>query len=459
MKKDHTSRLDEFIDKPKRAIWVLAGPMIAGFAVHAVYSFVDMIFIGQLGPMALAGSTFVMPLFFVAIALGVGFATGVTATVAQAIGRRDKKEADHLASNALVLGILIGVVFAVCGLTLGKLLMPVLGAEGESAELAWQYFEVLSAGMPLMFVSMSIRAVLTGEGDAKTPMIVLTIATLLNLALDPLFIFTLGLGMRGAAFATLASQLFSLITFSYIVFVKKSSFVRFRLSLLRPSARLLAPILRIGLPAAAGQLAMALGSGLLNRVLASFGQIAVAGYGAGSRVDLIVAMPMIGLASAAVSVIGMFAGAGRGDLVRSMALYTYRWSILLATIVGLCAYLSSRWVIGWFTDDPLVIEIGRTYLGYMVFAYPMMGIGMTSGRILQGLGYGMPSLIITVLRVLIVGVPGAYIAIYCFDAPIEAAWLSIIVGGLVANVLAIAWVRKYVWKTDPTVRATKSAAS
>ncbi|MCP4680358.1 MAG: MATE family efflux transporter [Deltaproteobacteria bacterium] len=456
MKQDHTSRLDEFIDRPKRAIWVLAGPMMMGFAVHAVYSFVDMIFIGQLGPMALAGSTFVMPLFFVAIALGVGFATGVTANVAQAIGRRDREEADHFASNSLGLGLLIGVLFAVCGLTMGKWIMPVLGAEGESAEFAWQYFEILSAGMPLMFVSMSIRAVLTGEGDAKTPMIVLTIATLLNLSLDPLFIFVLDMGIRGAALATLTSQLFSLITFSYIAFVRKSSFVRFRLSLLRPSSRLLVPILRIGLPTAAGQLVMALGSGLLNRVLASFGQIAVAGYGAGSRMDLIVALPMIGLASASVSVIGMFAGAGRADLVRSMALYTYRWVISLATVVGLCAYLASQWVVGWFTAEPQAIEIGRTYLGYMVFAYPLMGIGMTSGRVLQGLGYGVPSLIITALRVLIVGVPGAYIAVYCFGAPIESAWISIIAGGFLANVLAIIWVRKYIWKSDPTVRATKS---
>ncbi|MCP4604774.1 MAG: MATE family efflux transporter [Proteobacteria bacterium] len=454
MTEERTSRLDEFIRNPRRAVWVLAGPMMMGFTVHALYSFVDKIFIGQLGPMALAATTYIGVLFFVAIALSVGLATGITANVAQAIGRRDKKGADRLASNALGMGLMVGLGFALFGLVAGREIIPLLGAKGESAELAWQYFQILSFGMPLMFVSGAIRAVFTGEGDAKTPMVVLTIATLLNATLDPFFIFTLEMGIRGAATATVISQLFSLTSFSYLAFVKKSSLARFRLSLIWPRWRLVGPILYIGIPAAAGQLVMAFGSGLINRVLAVFGQTAVAGYGAGSAIDLIIALPIIGLASATVSIVGMFAGAGRADLVRSTTLYTYRWVITLATLIGLSAFLASRLLIGLFTEDPHALEVGRTYLSYMVFAYPLMGFGMTSGRILQGLGYGVPSLIITSLRVLVIGVPCAYIAVYVFEAPIQSVWMSTITGGALANVLAFFWVRAHVWKRDPTVRAT-----
>jgi putative MATE family efflux protein len=281
----------------------------------------------------------------------------------------------------------------------------------------------------------------------------------LNAVLDPVFIFVLGLGIRGAAISTVVAQVFSLSVFSYLAFIKKSMYVRFKLSLLKPRWDLVSPIIRIGLPAAASQLIMAFGSGLLNRVLATFGQEAVAGYGAGSRVDMIVALPMVGLASATVSVVGMFAGARRADLVRSTALYTYRWVITFALVMGVCAFLASKSVIGIFTQNPYSLEVGRTYLTYMVFAYPLMAFGMTSGRILQGLGYGIPPLIITATRVLLVGVPGAYISVYLFGAPIQSVWISIIAGGVVANVLAFIWVRKYIWRRDPTIQAGEARES
>ncbi|MDJ0761913.1 MAG: MATE family efflux transporter [Myxococcota bacterium] len=439
------SRLDQFIKNPKRAVWSLALPMMAGFTVYALYAIVDAAFIGQLGPTALAAATFVDALFLIAIALGVGFATGVTATVAQAIGRRNSAHAEHIASNALGLGFLIGLGFAVFGLTLGPILIPLLGADAQTAVLAWHYFQILCIIMPFTFITMTMRAVLTGEGDAKTPMIIVTIATLLNAALDPVFIFTLNWGIRGAAIATCSAQAFSLIAYFYVVVIRKRSFIRFDLEKLRPNWPTIAPILAIGLPTTGGQLVMAVGTGFFNRLLAEFGQTAVAGYGAGTKVDLIVALPILGLAGAAVSVVGMFAGANRPDLVRSTALYTYRWVITIAVTVGLIAYCASPWIIGLFTEDGSALEIGITYLRYVVFAYPLMAFGMTSGRILQGLGHGMPALLITLVRVLLVGVLTAYLAVYLFEAPIEAVWMAIIAGGIVATVMAFIWIRKRVF--------------
>jgi putative MATE family efflux protein len=458
-RQEQQSKLDEFIQRPRRAVWVLAGPMMVSFTVHALYHFVDMVFIGQLGAMELAAATFVGALYFVAIAVGVGFTTGVTANVAQAIGRRDKQGADQFSSNALGIGVAIGSAFAIIGLLAGEYIMPVLGAAGKSSEFAWQYFEILSLGMPFMFASMSIRSVLTGEGDAKTPMNVMITSAIINACLDPVFIFTLGLGIRGAAIATVIAQTYSLLVFSYIAFVRKSSYVRFRLSLLKPRASIVAAIARIGLPAAAGQIIMAFGSGLMNRAIATFGQTAVAGYGAGSRVDMMVTLPIVGLASASVSVVGMFAGASRPDLVRSTALYTYRWVVTFALIMGTGAFLASKSVIGIFTEDPHALNVGKTYLSYMVFAYPLMAFSMTSGRLLQGLGYGMPPLIITATRVLLIGVPGAYAAVYLFGAPIHWVWISIIAGGVAANLLAFLWVRHHIWLRDPTIRVGKARES
>jgi putative MATE family efflux protein len=445
-----SSRLDEFLAHPKRAVWTLALPMMASFTVHALYTVVDTAFVGMLGAEALAAATFVVGPFFVAFALANGLAAGITAGIAQAVGRRDAATAQRLASVGFAVALGLGLVLMVAGLLFAEPGMLALGAKGRTAALATTYFRWVSLGMPLFFASGALRAVLMGEGDAKAPMVVIGLSTVLNLGLDPLLIFTLGLGIAGAAMATLAAQALSFLVLGYLVFVRRRSQARPRLADVLPARESLLRIARIGAPAAAGQLVMALGMGLSARVISEFGQRAVAGYGAGSKVDLIVALPILGLATATVSVVGMFAGAGRADLVRQVTLYTYRSVVLVAAVFGSAAYLAADTVIGLFTRDALAVSVGREYLAYMVFAYPLMAFGITSGRILQGLGYGMPSLLVTLVRVPLIGVGGAYAAVYLFGAPITAVWLSFIAGGVAANVLSLLWVRSAVWRNDPT---------
>ncbi len=446
-----------FLAAPRKAVWTLAAPMMAGMLVHAAYVIVDTAFIGWIGEEALAGVTFVLPLLFVLFAVTNGVGTAVTALVAQAIGRQDHAEADRVASSAVMLSVTLGVGMAALGWASGPLLVRASGALGESRVAAGQYFQILTLAVPLFLLGGTLRAVLTGEGDAKTPMIIMAGATLINVGLDALLIVVLGLGVRGAALATVTAQIFSLLGFGYCLALRRRTMVRVRWSQLGFHRPLLKGLTVIGLPTAAGQLVMAAGLALNNRVISHFGQVAVAAYGAASKVDMTVAMPIMGLAGASVAVIGMFAGAGRPDLVRFVARYTFRWAITVAVVVGIAAFLASEPIMRIFIRRPEALAIGRTYLGFMVLAYPLMAFGMTSGRILQGLGYGLPSLVITSLRVLVVGVPVAYLAVYRFDAPIHAVWASMIIGGACANILAMIWIRKIVWKQDPTRRAQPAA--
>lgn len=449
-----TDRLDRYIAAPRRAVWTMAAPMMAGMAVHTLYMIADTAFIGTLGTEALAAATFVGPVFFLMVAMTMGLSTAVTALVAQAVGRRDADGADRVAGTAMSFGIAIGCGMGVLGLWSGQTLLAHLGASGQNAVLAWQYFQIISLAVPMFFVSSIFRAVLTGEGDARTPLLVLFGSTVLNIALDAVFILVLDFGLRGAALATAASVLASLSTFAFLILRRRTAYVRFRVVHLAPTRPVLGSIVALAAPTAAGMAVMSVGSLLFNRLLAGFGEIAVAAYGAASKVDMIVALPILGLAGAAVSVVGMFAGAGRIDLVRSTALYTYRWAVLLASLIGIAAFLGSNPILRLFTDDARAIAIGHTYLGFMIVAYPMMAFGMTSGRLLQGIGHGMPSLVITSVRVLIVAVPLAYSMVLLLDAPIESVWASALFGGLCSNILAFWWVRRLVWVADPTARAT-----
>lgn len=447
-----TARLDTFIEHPKRAVWTMAAPMMAGFTVHALYTVVDTAFIGRLGPAALAAATFVVGPFFVAFSVANGLSVGITATVAQAVGRRDLAAAERVASGGLGLALVFGLLLAATGLFFGASALRLLGAEGEVARLAWLYFRWIAWAMPLFLAAAALRAVLAGQGDARTPMAVVALSTVLNLGLDPLLMFGLELGIAGASLATLLAQVGSLSVLVALA-LRPGAQLRLRWSALWPDKPSLLAITRVGLPAAAGQLVMAVGMGLSAHVISRFGQLAVAGFGAGGKVDMLVALPILGLASATVSVVGMFAGAGRADLVRLVTLHTYRSVVLVALIFGAGAYLASGSVIGLFTKDAQALAVGREYLAYMVFSYPLMAFGITSGRILQGLGQGLPSLLVTLVRVPLVGVGGSYLAVYLFDAPLRAVWMSFIAGGVAANVMAGLWVYRAVWRDDPTQRA------
>ena len=449
---ERSARLEEFLDRPTRALWVMALPMIAGMTVHTTYILADTAFIGTLGTDALAAATFVAPLFFLTMALTMGIGTAVTALVAQAVGRGDAGHADAAAGTAITSGLVLGCVYGLFGLRYGAAVLAAMGAEGPVVQLAWEYFQILAAFMPLFFVSTVLQSILTGEGDARTPMIVMGVATVSNGVMDAIFILGLGLGLRGAALATTLSVVFSTVAFAVLLLRRRSAFVTLRFAALRPSRSVLVALFGLAIPIAASMIVMSVGSMLYNLLLADFGAVAVAAYGAASKVDMIVVLPIVGLSGAAVTVVGMFAGAGRPDLVRSTALYTYRWAVTLAALIGGVAYLSSGSILRIFTDDPTAIAIGTTYLGFMIFAYPMMAVGMTTGRILQGLGHGFPALFLTTLRVLLVGVPVAYLAVTVFGQSIEGVWIGILTGGVAATISAMVMARQLMWRADPTLR-------
>lgn len=433
----------------------MAIPMMAGTAVHTLYIVVDTAFIGSLGTEALAAATFVGPVFFVMITLTMGLSTAVTALIAQAIGRREPAGGDRVAGTAMTVGILIGLLLSLVGNLLGRSALVALGASGPVTDLAWEYFEVITYLAPLFFISSNLRAVLNGEGDARTPTLVLTASTALNIGLDALFIFGLGLGLRGAALATGSAQLFSLLAFIVLIARRKRAYVTMSLANFVPSLPVLWRITALAVPTAAGMMVMSIGGAAFNRMLSEFGDVAVAAYGAASKVDMIVGMPIFGLAGATVTVVGMFAGAKRIDLVRTTALYAYRWALTMALFIGASAYLASDAILAIFTRDEAALTIGRTYLAFMIFTYPAMAIGMTTGRLLQGLGHGIPSLIITSIRVLLVAVPAAYVAVYVLETPVWGVWTAILIGAASSTLVSIVWVYLLVWRRDPTARATE----
>ena len=269
------SRLKVFLDNPSKALWSLAIPIMFGMGIQTLYNLVDMLFIGRLGGNAITGIAFNMPLFFLVLGLTMGLGTGVTAAIARFIGEDNKKQADNCAEHAVFIALIISITLSSVGLLFGKDILSLFGASGEILNLGWEYLHVMCVGMPFMIFSGFFRSILAGEGDMKFPMMVAGLGTILNIILDPIFIFELesfgnigfGLGISGAAMATVISQAIVFIVFIFMLFFKNHSYITFKLNDFSFSPDIILDIIKIGLPASLSMIVMAVGQGVFNKIL------------------------------------------------------------------------------------------------------------------------------------------------------------------------------------------------
>jgi putative MATE family efflux protein len=451
------NRLDEFLARPERAVWTVSAPMMAGMVLAVAFTIVETAFVGRLGRSALAALTIVFPLLFAIIAVVNGIGTGIAALVAQALGRRDLAEAERIGGTSIAFGVVVGLGVAAVGVAGGPFVLHHLGGTAAVADLAWQYFFVLALAAPLIFVGAFLRFLLNGEGDSRTPTLVQLVVVVLQVGLDWLFIFPCGLGIRGAALGTACANFAMSVVLLYLLLGRRRNVVKLHWRSLVPSWGAVRAVLKVGVPNTVSQLLIAFGFMALNRAVAAFGDGALAAFGVGARVDQLAVMPIVGLAGGSVTVIGMFAGAGRVDLVRRMSGYSCRWAVLIAASVGVCAFFGSVPLMRAFTTDAQTIAVGRHYLMFMVCVYPLVALTMMGSRILLGLNYPNLSLAIIAVRLVVFAIPIAYVSVFVFQTPIDGVWWGLLVGSAASTAAAVLLLRRIVWQQDPTARATGSA--
>ena len=452
------SRLKTFLDNPSKALWSLAIPIMFGMGVQTLYNLVDMIFIGTLGGQSITGIAFNMPLFFLVLGLTMGLGTGVTASIARFIGQNNKKEADNSAEHAIFMAVVISLFLSSLGLLFGERILSLFGAEGEILSIGWEYLHVMCVGMPFMIFSGFFRSILAGEGDMKLPMMVAGLGTVLNIILDPIFIFDLenygglgfGLGVAGAAMATVISQVIVFCVFIYMLFVKEHSYITFRLKDFSFSSDIIWDIVKVGLPASLSMVVMAIGQGVFNKILIHFSADTVAAYQVAGRLDMLVFLPIFSIAASLTTLVGMFFGAKEYDILRFTIKYGIISAFCITVLSSVLIYLFADLAVGFFTDDELIISIAVTFLKLFAFVYPLISVGITTGRVLQGLGKGLPVLVITIVRVLGVSAPLAFLFIFYMGKPVEWVWYSMMISTIVAFTIAVIWLLSTIRKL-PTV--------
>lgn len=440
---EQNKRREAFINNPHKALWTLTVPVLIGMIVQTVYSIADMIFVGRISPEAIAALAFNVPLIFFSIGITFGLGSGVTALIARFIGAEDKAQAENTAEHGILMGGVIGILFTILGVVFGDQIMAAIGCPPELLADATGYFRVTAYGFIFTISAVFLRSIFTGEGDTRTPMYFQGIGTVINIILDPLFIFTFNMGVKGAALATVLSQAFVALGLVYLMIIRKRSYLQFHFRQFKYSPFIIKEVLRIGVPASLSMIIMSSGSALFNFILIHFSATAVAGYQVGGRLDQLYFLPILSIAGGMVALVGMFYGAKRMDLVTDIIKYGMSRAVLIGIVSGIVFFIIAPWVFPIFTPDKEIQRIATQYVRIMAFFYPLISIGMTSGRSMQGLGAGLPQLIITSIRVALVSGPLAWVFVFVMDKPIEWVWYSFGISIICAATTSLAWLRHH----------------
>ena len=447
---DKSTRVQQYIDNPKKAVWSLTLPVLLGMIVQYLYNLTDTFFVSRLGEDAIAAMQFNLPFVFFAISICFGLGIGITSIISRALGAKNSHRANNAAEHAVLMGVVLGVLISAISVIFRYPIFKLLGAPEHIIDLAIQYFEVIVFGFVFNILGVFFRSIMSGEGDVKTPVRFAIIGTVINIILDPIFIFGMNLGIAGAAWATISAQMSVSVMYFIFFFVKKDSLVQFKFSDFKFKWEIIGTTFKIGLPASLSFVIMSFGQMVFNRIVVIFGSNTVAAVGIGMRLDQLFFLPIMAMASAMVTIVGMLFGAKQYALLRKTWIYVIKWGEAFALIFGLLFYFISPYFITIFSQDPGIIDIGSTYVRYVVFAYPFIVIGMISGRVFQGLGRGMPGLLLTTLRIIVIILPLALLFTRVFDWGVSGVFLAQVISSFVSAVMGFIWLLGTLKKIERT---------
>lgn len=396
----------------RRAVFLLAVPMVLELVLESTFAVVDIYFVAKLGPSAVATVGLTESFLFLLYSVAMGLSMGVTAIVARRIGEGQRDEAAVTAVQAILLALLVSVLPAVIGVVYAQDLLRLMGADAWSLEHGYRYTQWMLGSNAVIMLLFVINAIFRGAGDAAIAMRVLWLANGLNILLCPLLINGLGpipaLGIEGAAIATVIGRSAGVAYQLWMLF-RGGKHIRVLASQLAGRGALLWHILRTSL-GGIGQMIIAMTSWIfLMRILASIGNEAVAGATIAIRVMMFVLMPAWGMSNAAATLVGQSLGANAADRAEAAVWQIGRYNMVYLVAVSVVFFLFPQALIGFFTEDAQVIAIGAQWLRILSYSLFVYGWWMVAVQAFNGAGDTMTPTWINVVFFWAIQIPLAWL--------------------------------------------------
>ncbi len=396
-------------------------PATAGMLVMATYNIVDTIFVGILGSEAIAALSVAFPFQMLLGALGIGTGVGAASLISRSLGSGQREVAQNAVGQVISLSVIYGLVVALVGFFFLEPILVLFGATPEILALTGEYVIVITSGSVMFFLIMSLNNVVRGEGNPKLSMYVMIISAVINIALDPVFIFLLGMGVRGAAVATVLAKIVGVVIMLRY-FTSGKGEITICLSCLKPHWETIRKIYVIGFPAMILQISTNLSLVVANNILAVYGFLAIAALGLIFRLFMFALMPIIGVSQGMLPIIGYNFGAGKMDRIRETLIKCVIISTGIATFFGTVYFIWPSLFISIFSREPELIALASGALRIMVIMFPLIGAQIVFSTYFQATGKGIPSLVLSILREVILFIPLLLILSGLFG--LDGVWVS-----------------------------------
>lgn len=437
--------------EPEIAVKKLAIPIMISMILTALYNIIDGIWVAGLGPTAIAGIGFVTPIFMVLNGASVGLGNGATSSIARFIGAKNHEMANKSATHSLYIFFIASIILTIVLLLVQEPLLRSYGATGQTLNEAVSYATPMFLGLIAFMFSNGCSGILRGEGDMKRAMYVVVATVILNAILDPLFIYTLGLGSAGASLATIVSSAISALIMLYWILIKKDTYVNVNLKNFRFETHLTKDILKVGIPSSLDMLIMAIAMSIYLIIISQVGgDYGIATFTSGQRLYLFAIMPLTAIGSAVIAVSGSAFGAKNGDYLSRAHKYGSKFGLALGTVITLVLVVFATPLSTIFAYTPETANLVPGIALYLQVACPTLiltGIGIPSSFFYQGIGKGIYSLMFTILREIIFVVPLIILFVYVIHLDLLGIWLGLCIGRALASIINYIFARYEVKRT------------
>ena len=409
-------------------------PLMISMLVQALYNIVDSMFVARLSETALTAVSLAFPLQNLLIAFGVGTGVGMASFLSRKLGERDEESATKVAGNGISIASITWAVFAVLGLTVVKPFLNLFSDDAELLGLSTGYSEIVMVFSLFMFLSMMNERILQGTGDSFSSMLSQMTGAITNIILDPIFIFTLGFGVNGAAIATVIGQgVGCAVSFVCVI---RNKFIHIEPRHLKIDKRMVKAIYAVGAPTIITNSIGTVMTGAINAILISFSTTAVSIFSVYFKLQSFVFMPIFGLSSGMVPIIAYNYGARkRKRVTETIWKGTFIASVIM--VLGTLAFnFFPRELLSLFSATEEMYRIGIPALKMISLCFVPAAISIGLGSSFQATGYGVGTMIVSICRQLMVLIPVAYILSKFLG--INGVWLSFIVAEIIGLVVSIA---------------------
>ncbi len=433
-----------------RAILLLSIPMVLEMSMESVFAVVDIFFVSRLGAEAVATVGITESLITIVYAIGIGLAMGTTAMVSRRYGEKNKEGASIAAVQGIIVAALISLPIALIGIVYSKDLLRLMGAEPIIVDTLYEYTSIMIGGNIVIMLLFVINAVFRGTGDAAVSMRVLWLANGLNIILDPLLIFGIWIfpefGIKGAAIATVTGRGIGVV---YQFYLLGSGNHRLKIGIKQFVAHL--QIMKRLIQVSLGgifQFIIATTSWIgLVRILAEFGSVTVASYTIAIRIFIFSILPSWGMSNAAATLVGQNLGAGKPDRAEKSVWVTAGVNMIFLALVGIVFLIAAESLVGLFSTDPIIIEIGGRFLRIISYGYLAYAFGMIIIQAFNGAGDTFTPTAINFICFWLIEIPLAYFLALEFGFGGDGVFYAIVAAETLLAVIGYIVFKQGKWKT------------